>query len=632
MASSGSVQSNVNNNNRLDFHWSVVSTDIEGCRKKIKWRLRYTETTTSSTSYWIMLKNLTLKINGITVSSSSERRIYYNTDIASGETWVQHNKDTGNGTLTVNLTAGLYYTGTTHTINKTFSLDNIPRTVNFTHCALRQHSETVLRMDWGTKESYSKWEYRWRKAGGTWTSYLPQNDRYIRNLTHNTKYEFQVRVMRSGSSIWTYSGVHAQTTHDLPRITSVTSSFTAGNQIRVNFKNPLNRTMRLYIQLIPHEGGGWPTIYQTDVSGTTKTLTLNKAEIYNRIPNHTYANLAVRINYGNYTKLSDKRIRCNAVISDLKPSLSGSPILNVEDINEATKAITQNKLLFIEKYSKIKVNILSRIQTKYNATPSYYLLYLDNIPEKINYSNSDIEFISSKKVSSKMKAIHIVGYDSRGLTTEYIQVFPVIPYATPVPWIEGIRFNNYENQTTIRSGVNFSTIEGKNYIEYAKLYIKRSDQTSYTYKATLAVKSKSGGKIIYNDYYENLDNQYAWDLKIIVKDRLETVEKIYRLQAGQLLYFFGENGEAYFNNKLVLTSPRWLGTENLDGVTTSGFYIQPTMDNITTNNYPVKEAGFLEVFSAGHIFQRYTTLWQRITYIRTKPDGKNWQPWTLPGA
>lgn len=72
----------------------------------------------------------------------------------------------------------------------------------------------------------------------------------------------------------------------------------------------------------------------------------------------------------------------------------------------------------------------------------------------------------------------------------------------------------------------------------------------------------------------------------------------------------------------------------LVGRDNEGKYIQPTSASATTaNNYPIQEAGILEVLrhaanGANNVMQRYTTFSSRRLFIRSQADGSgNWTEW-----
>lgn len=83
-----------------------------------------------------------------------------------------------------------------------------------------------------------------------------------------------------------------------------------------------------------------------------------------------------------------------------------------------------------------------------------------------------------------------------------------------------------------------------------------------------------------------------------------------------------------------LSAPAWVGTVNLDVMTTSGFYQQVNGTYATlANNYPVALSGWLLVISrgAGDTVQEYTpqihpTTGYRTKYIRSNA-GSGWTPW-----
>ncbi|WNN94524.1 minor tail protein [Arthrobacter phage Lewando] len=82
------------------------------------------------------------------------------------------------------------------------------------------------------------------------------------------------------------------------------------------------------------------------------------------------------------------------------------------------------------------------------------------------------------------------------------------------------------------------------------------------------------------------------------------------------------------------SAPAWIGTGNLDAMTTSGFYQQVNGAYATlANNYPVALGGYLLVVyrSAGDIVQEYTpqihpTTGYRVKYIRSIA-GSGWTAW-----
>lgn len=558
MAISGMVSTGAANRSYLWVKWnqSSQSTSENATYINYNWGV------TVPSGYWWgsnAVKVNNIYINGTLVQSS---RIYSNLNgpldrvLGSGSFRIPHNED-GNKSFNVTINGWFYGNGNVSgSLN--FDLNRINRYCTYTYFELRKEDETTLRMDWGVQESYSQWQYRLKPSGGSWSTWAVPKDRYLRNLNFNTSYECQIRVMRSGSSIWSESAVRAQTTYDLPRISSVPATFTAGEQIRVNLNNPLNRTVRVYIEAKPHSGTSRLTVWdKSDVSGGYIDLTVKKAKLYKFYPNHTWGDLAVKLDYGNKKILSEKATKFSAVISDLKPTIGE---VTVKDVNAKVQGILQDNQKFLAWNSKVAVTIpsASKMITKYGATPVSYIVSIDNNygnkEEIVNYTDADLVHILAQTITNESSKLTITAKDSRGVTTTVNKMLNIIKYNPPKLWLQAERLNNFENKTTIKSGTEISTIEGKNKVASVKLYSKKTDDKDYAFKSDLLEGTNDGkGKIKFKDHFENLDNTCSWMIKIDVSDLIQTSSNYIVVQEGKLLVFIGEDGNMYLNDDKVLT-------------------------------------------------------------------------------
>ena len=101
--------------------------------------------------------------------------------------------------------------------------------------------------------------------------------------------------------------------------------------------------------------------------------------------------------------------------------------------------------------------------------------------------------------------------DSRGFTTTKSVSVSIYDWILPTALISTQRVDNYYSETNVNITPNFSSLGGKNSITITARYKKTTD-SSYVPDVTMQA----------GDNTLDLDNNYAWDLQISIKDKLGT--------------------------------------------------------------------------------------------------------------
>lgn len=427
--------------------------------------------------------------------------------------------------------------------SSTYNLTVAPAYASITQYDLSAINETSIKFTWSASHSCDAIQYSIN--GGSWT-----NGAYptttISDLSANTQYSVKIRVRRKDSQLWTTSALKYVTTYDYPYCTS-SPNFTIGNSLKLDFYNPLNRSITVNIlgngdKII----GNWSGT-GTTISGFNDTNSINNQ--YASIPNTATSTYKVQVIYGDITKTRDNGNTYAVDLTKCTPTFSN---FTYKDNNSVVTGVTGNNQVLVKGLSTLQVIISSsnKMIANKSATGKNYSLSFADLSKTVNYSSSDLSIDLGKVTSSGTQRLNVRAYDSRNNSTLVYKDVTVYDYTKPVINTSITRLNNFESQTTIK-------VSGT----YTRLSINGADKNTIT-KVEYRYREKGGnwgawtqisttvtaGKYTCNDVIVSLDNTKEFDIEVKTTDSLSDNTIIGNVGVGKAIFMISSNKKKCYIN------------------------------------------------------------------------------------
>lgn len=198
-----------------------------------------------------------------------------------------------------------------------------------------------------------------------------------------------------------------------------------------------------------------------------------------------------------------------------------------QDTNASTIAITGDNQLLIQNQSTLQIDVTDATAYKY-ASLSSIQASINGIIYNGTISGSTATFnIGTIDVSQDIDAI-ITLTDSRGYKTNKSLALQVLEWQLPTANITLQRQNNYYSATDITVDANYSSLDNQNTIDI-KVRTKKTTDGSYGAYTTLTDNVTST---------LTLDNQYEWDVQVVITDRLGSTTYNLTLDKGMPIIYF----------------------------------------------------------------------------------------------
>lgn len=263
-------------------------------------------------------------------------------------------------------------------------------------------------------------------------------------------------------------------------------------------------------------------------TGVTDNCTLDTSTIannlYQQIPNANVGegNITV-ITYNGSTQVGTKSCLFYAHVVNSSPTFNQAYL----DSNLTTTAITGNNQQIIRNNSTLRVNV-TNAQAKNYATLSSAKVVINGQTYTASFSGSNATFnIGVLNISDNITAVVSVT-DSRGITTNKDLPITILNWELPTAIITLQRQNNFYSETDINVNAEYSSLDNKNTISIKVRYKKVSDAT-YSNWTTLQDDVKQ---------QFTLDNNYEWNVQVVLEDRIGTTTYNLVLNRGIPIAFF----------------------------------------------------------------------------------------------
>ncbi len=207
-------------------------------------------------------------------------------------------------------------------------------------------------------------------------------------------------------------------------------------------------------------------------------------------------------------------------IYNANPSLGS---ISYKDSNSVTTAITKDNQRIIRNHSNLVFTFGTATSQK-GASISKYQVTLGGITKERSTSG-DIDF-GKVNLSNNTNAV-VRTIDSRGNTDEKEVNITIDDYVLPSALIDIKRRNNFYSETDAKVDASYSSLNGKNTINITCQYKKVSD-TDYT---SIALQDNVEKTL-------ELNNEFQWNISIIIKDKLGTTTYNLLLDRGMPIIFF----------------------------------------------------------------------------------------------
>lgn len=335
------------------------------------------------------------------------------------------------------------------------------------------------------------------------------------SFTHNAKGQKTFSVAIQGAIYYyavncTGSGSFAlPTISRVSVINSVTGNNTDGN-LRVSYtKYVSSYTDNLLIYL-------GSTLIQT-VSGyvNNKDITLTNGalhKIYAATGTSKTTTLTFKLQtYDGSTLLgTSDGVNATLNISNSAPTIGA---ISYYDSNSTTNEITGDNKYIIRNNSTLTVKVDS-LTALNGSTLKTLTVSGGGVDKSITLTGSSVESqtIDLGKVNQSADfTLTATLTDSRGFTTTKDINISIYDWILPTALISTQRVDNYYSETNVNITPNYTSLGGKNSITITARYKKTTD-SSYVPDVTMQA----------GDNTLDLDNNYAWDLQISIKDKLGT--------------------------------------------------------------------------------------------------------------
>lgn len=200
------------------------------------------------------------------------------------------------------------------------------------------------------------------------------------------------------------------------------------------------------------------------------------------------------------------------------------------DNNQKTIDITNNDQIIVRNNSKLEFTLTNLKALKY-AT-------LTDVVVRIN-GLTDISLLSDKTASlatlyigevnsSSNLTAEIVLTDSRGNSTTYTKEVIMLDWVQPSAIINCQRENNFYSKTYLTVDGNISSLNDKNAMTIQYQYKKTTD-TDYSSLKTIQENTQTSFDI---------DNNYAWNIRVIVSDKLASTSYNLFVDKGVPIVYF----------------------------------------------------------------------------------------------
>ena len=436
--------------------------------------------------------NITYKVtvNGTQYTGSIANYDGYSTvTLKSGSLTVGHNTDGSKSisySFSVTDTSGQSYTCGNASGSGSMALTTIPRYLSISAFDITNITETSIVVKWTTSDARSGTYYS-LDNGTTWIGSATYGESLgadgksgtfnISNLKANTTYKLKIKIKRTDSGLWTESNEKSFTTYNYPYCTTA-PNFTIGNAVKIDFYNPLKRSIAWQVLGADNSVIAGSTIADTSYTGVNGEASVSN--LYKSIPNAKSGTYKVKVTYSG--NVATKTGGTYSIKGTEKPTLGS---LSYADTDTKIVAITGNNQHIVQNQSTLSVTIGSATPNNGAGSISKYVLAYNGITKE--YTATGVYSLGKINSGSNMD-ITLTATDSRGLSASKTIKVTMLAHSNPTATVTLERLNNYEDESYLTVDGSVSSVNSKNTM--AIKYRYKASGGSYGSFVTISDKAK----------------------------------------------------------------------------------------------------------------------------------------------
>lgn len=471
-----------------------------------------------------------------------------------------------------------------------------------------------------------------------------------KTITHNSDGSKSFSASAAGGFYYSSGSASGSGSWNLPTIARASTpsiNTSPNNSPDVNIGDTMtiytNRKSSAFTHTVVLNFGNYAYTIGTNVATSIQLDTSTIAsELYQQIPNAAVGvGQIVLTTYNGSTNIGTKTCELKLYVVDSNPTFNQA----YQDTNSTTTAITGNNQQIIQNNSTLQVEI-TNAQAKNYATLASSKVVINDVTYNGTFSGSSSTInVGALNLSNNITA-KVTVTDSRGISTTSDLPLTILPWANPTAVISLARQNNFYAETNINVNADYASLDNKNTITIKARYKKTTD-SSYSAYVTLqdAVTSTL-----------TLDNNYAWDVQVLLTDKIGSTTYNLSLTRGLPMVFFDTkrnstsfNGFPQNDDSVEVTGDLYVNGENILGRilgygqiaqvvtgdwntacgTRSGFYMGNNLSHRPTGS--TVDGWWIVVHIAHNAsYQRqiaYSFLEANIIFTRIQNNG-TWGAWT----
>lgn len=323
------------------------------------------------------------------------------------------------------------------------------------------------------------------------------------------------------------TGSGSFTLNPIPRASTILS--VSGNKITDKYSVKYSKAVSTYTDTLQINVSGRAVSQKISnyASGSAFSLsTALKKDIYS--VNAQSASLEFQlVTYNGSTKIGTSDIiKKSVTVNDSQPIIGD---ISYIDTNNKTVAITGDSTKIIKSYSTVRATIAS-VKAMNGATIQKIVSKIGDVTNTTTLTGSAFTNVAidiGKVNVSEDSQLVVTATDSRGLTATSSITVTACDYEKPTATITCKRMQNFYTETYLIANSHISDIYGKNTASI-KAYTKEADATSYGSAINI-----SDGEVT----TLSLDNKKAWNVKVVVSDKLSSYTNALYIEKGQPIIF-----------------------------------------------------------------------------------------------
>ena len=350
-------------------------------------------------------------------------------------------------------------------------------------------------------------------------------------FTHGTDGTKTFKVSAEGGIYTTAVNCTGSATFSLPAIPRASTILSvSGNKITDKYSVKYSKAISTYNDTLQINVSGRSVSQKIANYSSGASFSLSdavKKDIYSVGSQNVYLEFQL-VTYNGSTKIGTSDIIKKSVnVNDSQPVIGD---ISYADTNSKTVSITGDATKIIKGYSTVRATI-ANVKAMNGATIQKIVSKIGDVTNTTTLtgsSSTNVAIDIGKVNVSEDSQLVVTVTDSRGLTATSSITVTVCDYEKPTANISCKRRENFYTETDLIVNAHISDIFGKN-TETIKAYTKQADATSYGE----AVNVSAGATTTLS-----LDNTKAWNVKVVISDKLSSYTNVLYIEKGQPIVFF----------------------------------------------------------------------------------------------